>query len=167
MESKIGWYSDWGGLTDQSQEPSRLIPCFPCKPYLINLWKLLLYLNSDHVENAVVLFIVTYCFWATLWKFSSSIIWVTLIIENLVIFCLHSVIGDYILLCVPSDWWILDIPLSWFQFCFLVDVIIFISNFSGLVSCLLLIFYVKRIHILHRTWCVQRLNQLFLVAPTG
>jgi len=58
-------------------------------------------------------------------------------------------------------------PLSWFQFSFLVDVIIFISNFSGLVSCLLLIFYIKRIRNLDRTWSVQRLNQLFLVAPTG
>jgi len=92
-----------------------------------------------------------YCdllFWATLWKSSSNIIRVTLITENFVIFCLHSVIGDYILLFVPSDCWILDILLSLFQFCFLVDVIIFICNFSGLVSCLLLIFYIKRLHTL-------------------
>lgn len=106
----------------------------------------MLYLNSDLAYCAVVLHIVTYYFRATVWKSSSSIIWVTLIIENLVIFCLHSTIDDCVLLFVPSDWWILDVPLSWFQFCFLVDVIIFISNFSGLVSCLLLIFYIKRMH---------------------
>jgi len=108
---------------------------------------------GDYI-NAVILFIVTYCFWASLWMSSASIIWDTLIIKSSLIFCLHSVIGDYILLFVPSDWWILDIPLSWFQFSFLVDVIIFISKFSGLVSCLLLIFYIKRIHNLDRTWSV-------------
>jgi hypothetical protein len=118
-------------------------------PYLIILWKLLLYLNSDHAYCTVVLFIVTYCVRDTLWKSSASIIQVILITENLIIFCLHSIIDDYILLFVPSDWWILDVRLSWFQFCF-----------SGLVSCLLLIFYIKRIHTLDRTWSVHRLNQL-------